>query len=121
MRQQFDGRLRGGTDMDVYLRGDEVRKLDWWVEKVTLGPRGLFHGVRPVLVIETIERKYDFTQSRLPKPMVSRTRYRLDRKTENAPIKEFLDHAEFPVARFSEEPFFISPVYSPTHLTSQWS
>ena len=22
----------GGTDMDVYLRGEEVRKLDWWVE-----------------------------------------------------------------------------------------
>ncbi len=23
----------GGTDMDVYLRGNEVRKIDWWVEE----------------------------------------------------------------------------------------
>jgi hypothetical protein len=106
----------GGTDMDVYLRGDEVRKLDWWVEKSNQWVREeyFFRGTRPVLVIETIERKYDSHAELLPKPqLVSRTRYRLDQPADSARIKEFLDHAEFLSRDFQKNRSSFSPCVRP--------
>lgn len=71
----------GGTDMNVYLRGDKVCHLDWWVEMSNKWVREeyFFRAARPVLVIETVEKKYDSHGELLPKPqLVSRTRYRLE-------------------------------------------
>jgi hypothetical protein len=106
----------GGTDMDVCLRGDEVRKLDWWVEKSNQWVREeyFFRGARPVLVIETIEKKYDSHAELLPKPqLVSRTRYRLDQATDSARIKEFLDHAEFLLRDFQKNRSSFPPCIRP--------
>jgi hypothetical protein len=88
----------GGTDIDIYLRGDTVRKLDWWVEKSNQWVREeyFFRGTRPVLVIETIDRKYDSHAEPLREPqLVSRTRYRLDPAATSPRVKEFRDHVEF--------------------------
>jgi len=88
----------GGTDMDVYLRGHEVRKLDWWVEMSSkwLREEYFFSGSQPMLVIETIEKKYDSHGEPLSKPeLVSRKRYRLDQTANNARAKKFLQHAAF--------------------------
>jgi hypothetical protein len=106
----------GGTDMDVYLRGAEVRKLDWWVEESNQWVREeyFFRGTRPVLVIETIERKYDSHAEPLTKPqLVSRTRYRLDQPADSARIKEFLDHAEFLFRDFQKNRSSFSPCVRP--------
>jgi hypothetical protein len=95
----------GGTDMDVYLRGDEVRKLDWWVEMSNKWVREeyFFRGSQPLLVIETVEKKYDSHGELLPKPqLVSRTRYRLDPAASGKRVKEFREHAEFLLRDFRE-------------------
>jgi hypothetical protein len=105
-----------GTDMDVYLRGDEVRKLDWWVEKSNQWVREeyFFRGTRPVLVIETIEKKYDSHAEPLPKPqLVSRTRHPLDQTAKSARIKEFLEHAEFLLRDFQNNRSSFSPCVLP--------
>ena len=109
----------GGTDMDVYLRGDEVRKLNWWVEKGNQWVREeyYFRGTRPVLVIETIEKKYDSHAEPLPKPqLVSRTRYRLDQPIDSERIKEFFDHAEFLLRDFQKNRSSFCPCIRP-HLS----
>jgi hypothetical protein len=106
----------GGTDMGVYLRGDTVRKLDWWVEKSTQWVREeyFFSGARPVLVIETIERKYDSHAEQLPEPqLVSRTRYRLDRAATSSRVKEFREHVEFLLRDFRKRRSEFTPCIRP--------
>jgi hypothetical protein len=106
----------GGTDMDVYLRGDEVCKIDWWVEMSNKWVREeyFFRGARPVLVIETIERKYDSHAEPLPEPqLVSRTRYRLDQAASSPRVKEFLDHVEFLLRNFQKNRSSFSPCVRP--------
>jgi hypothetical protein len=95
----------GGTDMDVYLRGELIRKLDWWVEKSNQWVREeyYFRGSRPMLVIETVEAKYDEHGEPLKElRLVSRTRFRLDEAGEDVRRKEFLEHAEFLLRDFRE-------------------
>jgi hypothetical protein len=106
----------GGTDMDVYLRGDEVRKLDWWVEMSNKWVREeyFFAASRPVLVIETVERKYDSHGEPLPKPeLVSRKGYHLDQAADSARVKEFLEHAEFLLRDFREHRSNFGPCIRP--------
>jgi hypothetical protein len=106
----------GGTDMDVYLRGEEVRKLDWWVEMSNKWVREeyFFSGSQPVLVIETIEKKYDSHGELLSKPeLVSRQRYRLDQVADNARAKKFLEHAQFLLHDFQKHRSEFSPCIRP--------
>jgi hypothetical protein len=95
----------GGTDMDVWLQGEEIHKLDWWVEKSNQWVREeyYFRGSRPILVIETVEAKYDEQGESLKRPrLVSRTKYRLDDAGGREPEKKFLEHAEFLIRDFRE-------------------
>ena len=106
----------GGTDMDVYLRGDEVRKLDWRVEMSNKWVREeyLFRGAQPLLVIETVEDKYDSHGEPLSKPqLVSRTQYHLDDARGDAHRKEFRDHAEFLLRDFQKNRSSFSPCIRP--------
>jgi hypothetical protein len=106
----------GGTDMDVYLQGGEVRKLDWWVEKSNQWVREeyFFRGTQPVLVIETIERKYDSHAEPLSKPeLVSRKRYRLDQAADNTRVKKFLEHAAFLLHDFQQRHSEFTPCIRP--------
>ena len=102
--------------MDLYLRGDAVRKLDWWVEKSNqwVHEEYFFRGTQPVLVIETVEKKYDSHGELLSKPqLVSRTRYRLDDAGGDARRKEFLDHIEFLLQDFREHRSTFTPCIRP--------
>jgi hypothetical protein len=102
--------------MDVYLRGDAIRKLDWWVEKSNQWVREeyFFLGSQPVLVIETVEKKYDSHGEPLQKPqLVSRTRYRLDGARSSARTKEFLEHAEFLLHDFQKSRSTFTPCVRP--------
>jgi hypothetical protein len=106
----------GGTDMDVYLRGDEVRKLDWWVEKSNQWVREqyFFRDSVPVFVIETVEAKYDSHAEPLLKPrLVSTKRYRLDGATQSKRRKEFVEHAEFLLRDFREHRSDFTPCVRP--------
>ena len=106
----------GGTDMDVYLRGDTVRKLNWSVEKSTqwLREEYFFRDARPVLVIETIERKYDSHAEPLPEPeLVSRTRYRLDQAASSSRVKEFREHVDFLLRDFQKRRSGFTPCIRP--------
>jgi hypothetical protein len=106
----------GGTHMNVYLRGDEVRKLDWWVEMSNKCVRKeyFFRGAQPVFVIETVENKYDSHGEPLPKPqLVSRSRYRLDDAGGDARRKEFRDHAEVLLRDFHMNRSSFSPCVRP--------
>jgi hypothetical protein len=106
----------GGTDMDVYIRGDEVRKLDWWVEMSNKWVREeyFFRRAQPVLVIETVEKKYDSHGEVLAKPqLVSRTRHRLDGAGDDARRKEFLEHAKFLLQNFQKNRSAFTPCVRP--------
>ena len=106
----------GGTDMDVYLRGDDVCHLDWWVEMSNkwVHEEYFFRGVRPSLVIETVEKKYDTNGEPLERPkLVSRTRYRLDKAAGCARCKAFLDHAEFLLHDFRARRSAFTPCVRP--------
>jgi len=106
----------GGTDLDVYLRGDEVCHLDWWVEMSNKWVREeyFFRDARLVLVIETVKKKYNSHGEILPKPqLVSRTRYRLDEAVRSARRKEFLEHADFLLRDFREHRSAFTPCIRP--------
>jgi hypothetical protein len=106
----------GGTDMDVYLRGEEVCKLDWWVEMSNKWVREeyFFSGSQPVLVIETIEKKYDSHGEPLSKPeLVSRKPCRLDHAVDNTRAKTFLEHAEFLLHDFQQHRSEFTPCVRP--------
>jgi len=93
----------GGTDMDVWLRAEEIHKLDWWLEKSNQWVREeyYFRGSRPI--IETVVAKYDGYGELLKKPqLISRTKYRLDDAGGGERQKEFLEHAEFLIRDFRE-------------------
>jgi hypothetical protein len=106
----------GGTDMDVYLRGDEVCHLDWWVEMSNkwVHEEYFFHGSQPVLVIETVEKKDDSHGELLPKSqLVSRTPHRLDEAEGSSRRKKFLEHAEFLLRNFREHRSEFTPCLRP--------
>ena len=110
----------GGTDLDVYLRGHEVRKLDWWVEMSNkwLREEYFFSGSQPMLVIETIGKKYDSQGEPLSKPeLISRKRYRLDQAGNNARAKKFLEHAAFLLGNFQKHRSEFSPCIPHTEPT----
>lgn len=106
----------GGTDMDVYLSGDAIRKLDWWVEKSNQWVREeyFFRDSQPVILIETVEKKYDSHGEPLQKPqLVSHTRYRLDTASTGARTKEFLEHAKFLLQDFQKSRSTFTPCVRP--------
>ena len=73
-----------------------------------------FSGSQPVLVIETIEKKYDSHGELLSKPeLVSRQRYRLDQAADNARAKKFLEHAWFLLHDFQKHRSEFSPCIRP--------
>ena len=114
----------GGTDMDVYLRGDELCHLDWSVEMSNKWVREeyFFLGARPVLVIETVEKKHDSHGEPLPKPqLVSRTRHDLLKGPQSADTKKFLEHAEFLLRDFASTVPHLLRVFAHTLLTRRCS
>jgi hypothetical protein len=106
----------GGTDIDVYLRGEEICHLDWWVEMSNKWVREeyFFRGSQPVLVIETLEKKYDSHGELLPKPqLVSRILHRLDEAEGSDRRKKFLKHAAFLLRDFRERRSEFTPCVRP--------
>jgi hypothetical protein len=105
-----------GTGMTVYLRGDSVQHLDWTIEMSTkyIRQQYYFRGSAPVLVVETIQAKFDAQANRLEEPrLLSVTRYRLDDAGHGKRRKELLEHADFLLRDFHEHRAEFSPCGHP--------
>ena len=87
-----------GTALAVFLRGEQVRHLDWSIEMSSRFIRReyYFDSASPRLVIETAHAKFDAQGELLAKPrLLSTEQYQLDGIQPNAHQKELLDHAVF--------------------------
>jgi hypothetical protein len=88
----------GGTGLAVYLRGEQVRHLDWTIEasREFIRRQYYFDGSTPRLALETIHAKFDSHAEPLSKPrLISRQRYRLDTATPTEHEKQLRAHAAF--------------------------
>jgi hypothetical protein len=95
----------GGAALSVYLRGEQVRHLDWTIETSTrlIRRQYYFDGTSPRLVVETIHARLDAHGDPLANPrLLSTARYPLDGAPSTKPQKEFLDHARFLVDDFKK-------------------
>lgn len=94
-----------GTGMGVYLRGDQIRHLDWTIEtsRKFIRRQYYFDGPSPRLVVETIHAKLDEQAERLVNPrLLSIEHYRLDATQPTAYQKELLEHARFLIGDFQK-------------------
>jgi hypothetical protein len=95
----------GGTALSVYLRGGQVRRLDWTIETSTrlIRRQYSFAGPSPHLAIETISARLDANAEPLAQPRLLSTKpYHLDAARPTPKQSEFLDHAKFLITDFNE-------------------
>jgi hypothetical protein len=94
-----------GAALSVYLRGQQVRHLDWSVETSTqfIRRQYFFDGAIPGLVVETIHARLDSHAEPLNKPhLLSTERYQLNAPQASTREKELRDHAKFLIDDFNK-------------------
>ncbi len=93
----------GGTFLRVWLRGEEIHRLDWTIETSRQFIRREYRleAGRPRSVVETIHQKLDAEGGHLASPrLLSRRRYALAISDPGVHARELQEHAAFLVGDF---------------------
>jgi hypothetical protein len=94
-----------GTELVVYLEGEQVRHLDWSMATSSqlIRRQYFFRGSLPIMVIETIHGKRGPDAELLTVPrFISISQYPMNSASPSPPEKEFREHAELLLRDFHE-------------------
>jgi len=92
-----------GTGLTVFLRGDEVRHLDWYIVTSSYYARRQFYfeGAMPVFVVASVCSRYHSNGGDMEGPMPAKVKSsRLDLEQPNKDQTEMLQHAKFLMGDF---------------------